>query len=158
APVGLKLNRCIEADPRRVVSFAGEAFDPAQEDLADPPFSRLFSPDGRRSRGIGQLVGSVNQKQRLAADSDIPLVPEGIDEPADVLLVVVLTILLRDQNLFVVPVPPPAPVLVRPAQAEGEVRLARRQDLGKGALEEAFALKPIMVVTEPVNAVFPGQV
>src|SRR5262249_16671442 len=90
--------------------------------------------------------------------SDIPLVPKSIGQPADVLLVVFFTILLRDQNLFVVPVPPPGPVFVRPAQAEGEVRLARHQDLGKGAFEEAFALKPIMVVTEPVYAVFPGQV
>lgn len=54
--------------------------------------------------------------------------------------------------------PDARPALVSPAQAEGEVRRTRGEDLVEGSLKKLFAVEPVMVVTETVEAVSFGHI
>src|SRR5260370_6246957 len=61
--------------------------------------------------------------------------------------------ILGNQDLVVGAVPTPRPILVRPAQAVREVRLARSAYLLDGAFEQSLAGKPIVVIAKAVQRV-----
>src|SRR5438105_11938920 len=64
---------------------------------------------------------------------------------------------LLNQNALRRPVPDAGPSLVCPAKAEWEFGSAGMQHFVKRALQNTPSRKPVMVVTEPFNAVAAGQ-
>ena len=75
----------------------------------------------------------------------------------DVREVVLPAVPLRLQDILVAAVPPARPRLVRPAEAEREVGLARGQHLGERPLEESLPVEPVVVVAEAVYPVLAGE-
>ena len=71
--------------------------------------------------------------------------------------VVLVAELLGHQDLAGLRIPVAGPLLVRPAQGEGEVGGARCEHLVEGALEEPATVEPVVVVDEPRNAVLGSQ-
>src|SRR5215211_4254692 len=55
------------------------------------------------------------------------------------------------------PVPDPAPRLICPAQTERKIRLPRREHFVEGALEDATASEPVVVVAEALDAMVTGK-
>src|SRR5687767_1763210 len=152
-PVGLELDRGIEAQCVRIVALVGKAFDSAQVDFADAQCPCRLAPDLGRPRRIGEPARPVHQKDRLAVDADVPLIAERTCQPLHVAPVVLLTILLGDQDLRILPVPPSRPVLIGPAEAERKPRLSRRENLVHRSLEQPVAAEPVVVIAEAEDAV-----
>ena len=71
--------------------------------------------------------------------------------------IVLLAELLTHQHVAGLGVPAPGPLLVGPAQGEGEVRLAGRQHFFERPLQQSAAVEPVVVVDEAVHAVLAGQ-
>ena len=76
----------------------------------------------------------------------------------DVGSIVVLAVLLTHQHMAGLGVPASGPLLVGPAQGEGEIGLAGRQHFFERPLQQSAAVEPVVVVDEAVDAVLPGQV
>src|SRR5216683_2120198 len=64
---------------------------------------------------------------------------------------------LLNQDLSVLSVPCARPVLVRPAETEREIRLARSENLIEWAIEQAPAIEPVVVVAEARNPMPAGE-
>ena len=65
--------------------------------------------------------------------------------------------LLADEDLLILSIPAAGPVLIGPAQTEGQVEAGVGEDLPQGSVEQALAAKPVIVITEAVNAVLTRQ-
>ena len=73
------------------------------------------------SRRVWQIRDAIDQKQRLAVDPDVAPIQERPGEPAEMLAVVLDRVGLGHQDLVLGAIPPPAPGLVGPAEAEFDV-------------------------------------
>ena len=71
--------------------------------------------------------------------------------------IIFFSVMLFQQVVARASVPGTSPVLIGPAEAEGEVGFARCQHLVKGAFQNTPAVEPVMVVTEAVDAVLSCQ-
>src|SRR5439155_20105407 len=116
AAVRLKLYRGIESQGAWVSAVFREALDAAQEEVSYSFSGCLLSPDSRGRHRVRDLVGAVDQEQRLAFEPDVARITEGIEQPADVPPVVLRAVLLRHQELLFAAIPASRPVLVRPAE------------------------------------------
>ena len=76
---------------------------------------------------------------------------------ADETLVVRLLRILGDQYLVICSVPPPRPILIRPAKAIRKVRPARRSYFLDRPLEQPLAGKPVVVIAECVDRMRPRE-
>src|SRR5207302_1958335 len=145
----------VKAERPGLAALVGKALDPAQVEAGDAQLAGLLPPEARRPYRVRQGVGAVDEEEGLALDGNVPPVPKCGGEPADMGPVVFLGIVLGHQHLVLLPVPRPGPVFIRPAEAERKVRPPGSQNLVERALQKALAVEPVMVVTEPLDAVLP---
>ena len=68
-------------------------------------------------------------------------------------LMVFETVSLFHQDLSVLAIPRPGPVLVGPAKTEWHIAVAVGQHLGYGCFQQLFPVEPIMVITEAINSI-----
>ncbi len=71
---------------------------------------------------------------------------------------IVESILVGDQHFLVLAVPAAGSVFVGPAEAEGEIGLARAEDLSDGPLQQLLAAEPVVVEAEGMDAVLAGEI
>ncbi len=67
-------------------------------------------------------------------------------------------VVLGYQNFLILTVPAAGPVFVGPAEAEGEIGLARAEDLCDRALKQLLTAEPIVVIAEAINAVKASEI
>src|SRR5258708_7883283 len=67
------------------------------------------------------------------------------------------TVSLLQQDIVVLPIPPPRPALIRPAQAKGEFGLSTFPDFVYGAFQNLAPMEPVMVVAKAVDSIFGCQ-
>jgi hypothetical protein len=103
-------------------------------------------------------VDADDEKERSPIDGDVPAIGEDIKQPADMRHIIVFTVPLLNQEILVLSVPTPRPIVVCPAETEGKLGTAGGQHLVEGSVQEAPTVKPIVVMAEPTEAVFLRQV
>ena len=72
--------------------------------------------------------------------------------------VVLLGVALLDKDILIQSIPDSRPILVSPAEAEGEIRLSRSQHLIERTTQKAPAVEPVAVVAKAMDAILPCQV
>jgi hypothetical protein len=149
-----ELDRGIEAEGRGVVVLLREeALNPAKVRFSDAQPRALLAPDGCRPLGIGQETRAVDQEKRPIVESNITRVRKDACQPAGVGDVVGAAVVLTDETVLVLAVPPPRPRLVGPAEAERKFGFACTQYLVKRSFEESSTSKPIVVPHKTVDPV-----
>ena len=118
-----------------------------------PAAAGALPPEIERPDRVGHPLDPVDEQQRATVDSDVTRVLERANQVVDVATIVFGVVRLLDEHLLRTRVPGAGPVLVRPRQAEGEVRLATGEHLLERALEHAASLEPVVVVAEAFDPV-----
>ncbi len=154
--VGCELDRGVEPVAGGV-DVALEVLHVREVEVGQAVLPGDFAPDGGGAPGVWQQFGPVDDEQRPPVDADVARVLERRDQAFDVGAVVVGAVVLREEHVLRAAVPHPRPVLVGPAQAEGEVGLATGQHLVERPLEDAPAVEPVVVVDEAADAVLARQ-
>ncbi len=123
------------------------------------PGGHLAPARNRRFR-VGDLERAVHDEDGLAIDLHVAPVVECRQQGIEMALVVFgAGIGLLDQYPVLGAVPDAAPGFVGPAQAEREIRFARREHFGERPFEHAFAVaEPVVVIAEALDAVLPRKV
>src|SRR3970282_823027 len=109
-------------EPRVALRTHVEAPDDAEIQLADAGAAALLAPPAHGRLRIGKQVRPINDEQRPAVDSEVARVAEMPDQVPDHGEIVLRRVVLPDQDLVVLAVPAPGPVLIRPTKAERQVR------------------------------------
>ncbi len=127
-----KLHGGIEAEGAGITIRHGqlEGLDGGQVDLADTLLPAQRPPSVGDLLQIRNERGPVDQEQRPAADSDAARRAEIFHEVEDEGGIALDGVLLLDQDLGVLAVPAPGPVLVGPCEAEGRVWHTRAEHQG----------------------------
>src|SRR4051812_14409033 len=99
-----------------------------------------------------------HQKQRSSLVPNVSGIGEGLRQETSVCFVVGGRVILRHQNLAILTGPTTTPRLIRPAQAERKIRRARAQHFVERTMQQSSSAKPVVVVTESVNAVSPREI
>ena len=146
-----KLDRGVEAESGRVV--LGEAPHRHEVDLADPRPAALLPPSGRGPPRLGERLGAVDRQERSPGHADVARVAKQRDHVPDKVAVGRGLVRLRHQDLGVVAVPRPRPVLVGPADAKGKAWPPRAEHLLERLLQEPAASEPIIIEAKPVDPV-----
>ena len=157
AAQGHEPDRGIQAEGLGTAGRRSPALHPAEVEVGEPEPLGLGAPDLRRPPRVGELPGPVDQHEGPAVDLDVAVVGECGGQPPDMGQVVRVAELLAHEDLARLGVPVPGPLLVGPAEGDGEVRRSRGQDLVDRPLEEALPVEPVVVVDEPGDAVGGGQ-
>ncbi len=142
-PVGRKLNRHIHAIHPRV--FRLKRLRAGQLNLAKSFASAPLPPALGRFGRFWQQVWPVYDQQRPAVDADVARVPQVTGDVCDKRDIVIRRVLLLDQKVVIAPVPTPAPVLVRPAEAEGEIEAIVVEKSANGRFQQRFAREPVEI-------------
>src|SRR5690242_6105537 len=116
-----EIDRRIE--PHRVdVDDVGNPHD-AEMQLPDAGVTTLLAPDVDHFPYVRNLPNAVDQQHRFAFEPQVARVPQdrhdvGNEPPCES-----IGVALADDHVAFAAVPPPTPVLIRPANAERKVRL-----------------------------------
>jgi len=156
-PVGGELHGSVEADIPRI-DLVSEALHPGEIWIWQPGLDAHLAPDIGRPSGIGEIARPVDEEERPTVDPHVALVGQGGEQMLHVMPIVLGRVLLGEQHLVLVPVPPARPVLVGPAEAEGKARTTRTKHLVEGTTEEPTTVEPVMIVAEARDAVGVGKV
>ena len=148
----------VEAEGLGATGGRAPALDPAQVEVGEAQPLRLGPPQVGGPLRVGQALCPVDEHQWPAVDLDVAVVGERGGQPPDVGQVVGVAELLGHQHPAGLGVPVAGPLLVGPAQGEGEVRGARGQDLVERSLEQALPVEPVVVVDEAGDPVLGGQI
>ncbi len=97
------------------------------------------------------LRGPVDGEDLLAVDGHVPRVGEELGHVVDELLGRYPVVVLGEQHILGVAVPPAGPVLVGPHDAEREVEVAADERLDR-PVEQALPGEPVVVVHEALDA------
>src|SRR5262249_39890819 len=110
---------------------------------------RLMAPTINRCFYVRQQLGTVDNEERPAVDTDVSCIEECRSKATNVTDVVFSAVCLSHQHFAFISIPSPCPILVRPAEAEREVRGTGIEDLIKRSFQKPLAAEPIVVVAEP---------
>ena len=145
---GLELDRSVESDRQLFASGGVETLHAAEIEF-HAAGGRLLAPHLDRAPHVGEERRTVDGEDRFSVDTDVARIAEYlVEQIADVRAVVLLGVLLPDQYLLLAAVPRPRPVLVGPAEHEGEIGLPRSEHLLHGTLHQPVTVEPIVIVTE----------
>ena len=148
-----KLDGHVEAERGGILHVE---LDHPQHDFADAVLAAVAPPAfGSRAR-IGQQRGPVDDHQGTTIDADVSRIGDQRDQVGDETLVIGLGMVLADQDILVLPIPAPGPVLVRPADAEREID-AGADELLQRPLQQAATREPVVMECESVQAVTARQ-
>ena len=98
-------------------------------EIVDSRGTGALPPEIERPDRVGHPLDPVDEEQRATVDSDVTRVLERANQVVDVATVILGVVRLLDEHFLRTRIPGAGPVLVRPRQAEGEVRLATGQHL-----------------------------
>ena len=155
---GGELDRGVESEHGGIGARRRSRLHRQKVQVADPEPLGLLTPALRCPSWLGKVCRPIHEEHRFAVHPDVAAVCEGLGEPSDVLEVVVGRVGLANEYVGGLAIPRARPVLVRPAQAEREVRLAGSEDLVEGPLEQAPPLEPVVVVAEAADAVSSSEI
>jgi len=109
-------------------------------------------------RQIRNDVEPVDQQQRPAIDADIAVIGKARQQIARETFGRGRLKSLRQKNFVLAAVPAPGPVLVGPAQTEGKIELALRQQQLQRFFEQTAAVEPVVMQAEAAQTGELGQI
>ena len=145
-----ELDRAVHAVLHRV--GVGEALRHDQDGVFAVLLLEDLAPAADGFGRIGDQGRAVDHQQRAAVDADVARVLEVTDELGGHVLVVVGSVILRDQHFAFGAVPAPGPVFVRPHQAERDVDGAVGEEAFERAFQQALSVEPVVVEDEAMDA------
>ena len=150
-----ELDGGIQAEGPRVEAL--KRLNHGHERFADAVFPAPGAPSFDGLGCIGKQCGPVDKKQRSVADVDVPWILEILGNVLDEVKVVLGRMFLADEQVLFPPVPAPCPVLVGPAQAEGEVDGTVVQIIQYRCFQQTMSCKPVEVEAEAADPVALGD-
>ena len=123
-----------------------------ERQFAQAQLPRQGPPAFRGGLGVRQQLGAIDDQDRLAAHADVARIGHVASHVAEDRQVVLRRVVLADQDVGLVAVPAPGPVLVGPAQGERQVQ-ARVSQIGvQRPLQQALPVEPVVVEAEARDA------